>query len=151
MRQTNRLSGSTVRSAALSLLDIWYNCEFIIMRCIVLMLQPRATNSYASQSSSSGCDGGSPIFPKLLGVRTMPSPKWCCQMRFTMTRAVRGFSDAVSHSANPRRRQVVLAPVSGAGNKYSFALATESTPGVIREPLASNTPRCRKYDATGSG
>ena len=53
--------------------------------------------------------------------------------------------------ANPRRRQVVLAPVSGAGNKYSFALATESTPGVIREPLASNTPRCRKYDATGSG
>ena len=51
-----------------------------------------STNSTASQSSSSGCDGGSPILPKLLGVRTMPSPKWCCQRRLTITRAVSGLS-----------------------------------------------------------
>ena len=60
--------------------------------CIAFMLQPRSMNSSASQSSSSGCDGRSPILPKLLGVRTMPSPKWCCQRRLTITRAVSGLS-----------------------------------------------------------
>ena len=58
--------------------------------------QPDSTNSTASQSSSSGCEGRMPVLPKLLGVRTMPSPKWCCQIRFTITRAVKGLSrDAI--------------------------------------------------------
>ena len=38
--------------------------------------QPFFTNSTASQSSSSGCVGCSPIFPKLSSVATMPRPKW---------------------------------------------------------------------------
>ena len=37
--------------------------------------QPRSTNVAASQSSSSGCVGGSPRTPKSLGVRTRPAPK----------------------------------------------------------------------------
>ena len=56
-----------------------------------LMLQPRFMNSTASQSSSCGCVGGSPILPKLSSVATMPRPKWWCQMRLTITRAVSGF------------------------------------------------------------
>ena len=36
-----------------------------------------------------GMVGGSPRVPKSLGVLTRPAPKWCCQMRLTMTRAVR--------------------------------------------------------------
>src|SRR2546427_541858 len=43
-----------------------------------LMLQPRAANSVASQSSSSGCVGASPCRPKSLGVATMPRPKCPC-------------------------------------------------------------------------
>src|SRR5256885_16832070 len=35
----------------------------------------------ASQSSSSGCVGGTPCDPKSSGVRTIPSPKWYCQTR----------------------------------------------------------------------
>ena len=75
MRQKNRFSGSIATFAAMSSLAIWYARDVSISRCIAFRLQPRATNSSASQSSSSGCDGGSPSFPKLLGVRTMPSPK----------------------------------------------------------------------------
>ena len=40
----------------------------MISRCICLMLQPRFMNSTASQSSSSGCVGVSPILPKLSSV-----------------------------------------------------------------------------------
>ena len=43
--------------------------------CIGFMRQPFAVNSLANQSSNSGCVGSSPVFPKLEGVRTMPSPK----------------------------------------------------------------------------
>ena len=75
MRQNSRFSGSIATFAATSPLAIWYASDVIISRCIAFRLQPRSTNSSASQSSSSGCDGGSPILPKLLGVRTMPSPK----------------------------------------------------------------------------
>ena len=48
----------------------------------------------ASQSSSSGCVGGSPCRPKSPGVRTRPWPKWCIQTRLTITRAVSGLSFA---------------------------------------------------------
>ena len=57
-------------------------------------------SSDASQSSSSGCDGGSPRTPKSLGVATIPRPKWCCQRRFTITRAVKGLLAPVSHAAS---------------------------------------------------
>ena len=49
-------------------------------------------NSVASQSSRSGCDGGSPRKPKLSEVVTKPVPKYSCQIRLTVTRAVSGFS-----------------------------------------------------------
>ena len=42
------------------------------------------TSSVASQSSSSGCDGGSPWTPKFSAVFTSPRPKWCCQIRLTL-------------------------------------------------------------------
>ena len=32
------------------------------------------------------------MVPKSSGVATIPSPKWCCQIRLTSTRAVRGLS-----------------------------------------------------------
>ena len=42
---------------------IWYVADSMISRCSAFMLQPRATNSLASQSSSSGCVGASPRTP----------------------------------------------------------------------------------------
>ena len=77
------------------------------------MLQPRFMNSTASQSSSSGCVGCSPILPKLSSVATMPRPKWWCQMRLTMTRAVSGFCAEPSHSASARRRPDVCPSAGG--------------------------------------
>ena len=61
------------------------------------------TNSVASQSSSSGCEGGSPWRPKFSVVFTSPVPKCCCQSRFTATRAVSGLSGETSQRARPRR------------------------------------------------
>ena len=66
---------------------------------------------------------------KLLGVRTRPSPKWCCQSRLTITRAVSGFSGDTSHSAKPRRRQLDLASGGGSGKVHSLVRVTDSTPG----------------------
>ena len=40
--------------------------------------------------------------PKFDGVATIPRPKWCCQIRLTMTRAVSGLS-AVSTIASSSR------------------------------------------------
>src|SRR5436190_21460759 len=88
-------------------------------------LQPLRINSVASQSSSSGCVGGSPRLPKSLGVATMPRPRWCCQSRLTMTRATRPPAPdrvSVSHSASAVRRYEVLLP-DGAGRCH-FALAS---------------------------
>ena len=68
------------------------------------MLQPRFMNSTESQSSNSGCVGGSPILPKLSSVATMPRPKWWNQIRLTITRAVSGLSGDAIHSASANRR-----------------------------------------------
>ena len=91
-----------------------------------------------------------PVLPKLLGVRTMPSPKWCCQMRLTMTRAVRGLLSEAIHSAKCLRRQLVLATGGGAGNCGWALAATARTPGCINDPLLPGSPRWRKYDGSGS-
>src|SRR5579872_7445144 len=79
----------------------------MIRRCICLMLQPWRMNSVDSQSSNSGFDGGSPIFPKLPGVGTIAVPKCHPQMRLTMTREVNGLSGEAIHSPNARRRPLV--------------------------------------------
>ena len=75
----------------------------MILRCMFLTDHPSSTNRAASQSSNSGWVGGVPNLPKLLGVRTMPSPKCFCQMRLTITRAVRGFCGEAIQSASSKR------------------------------------------------
>ena len=70
---------------------------------IVLTLQPFSTNSTASQSSNSGCDGGAPIVPKSSLVSTRPRPYRASQRRLTITRAVSGLSRLTSQRARPRR------------------------------------------------
>src|SRR5262249_40399584 len=77
--------------------------------------QPDSRNSTASQSSSSGCDGGSPLTPKSPLVRTMPVPKTSCQKRLTVTRAVSGCSGRRSHWANPRRVRGRAGGIGGRG------------------------------------
>ena len=57
----------------------------------------------ASQSSSSGCDGGVPRVPKSSLVSTRPRPKNCSHAWLTATRAVSGFSRLTSQRASPRR------------------------------------------------
>src|SRR5262249_17179490 len=70
---------------------------------IFLVSQPTRMYSVASQSSSSGCDGGSPCMPNSSLVSTMPVPKSSSHSRFTATRAVNGWSGLTSHFANVRR------------------------------------------------
>ena len=61
-------------------------------------------NSQASQSIRSWWTVPLPLEPKSLGVDTRPLPKWYCQMRLTITRAVRGFSRLAIHLASSCRR-----------------------------------------------
>ena len=74
------------------------------------MLQPLRTNSVASQSSSSGWEGGVPERPKFDGLLTMPRPKCRSQMWFTITRAVSGWFGCVNQRAKARRRPLESAP-----------------------------------------
>ena len=57
----------------------------------------------ASQSSSSGWLGRSPWVPKSSLVSTSPCPKYCSQMRFTVTRGVNGLFSSTSQRASPSR------------------------------------------------
>ena len=115
-----------------------------IRRCSALRLQPCSTNQRASQSSSSGWVGGSPIVPKSLGVRTRPTPKWYCQTRLTITRAVSGLSRSVNHRASVSRRREVLASPGGAGNFGCDATVTAGTPGPTSGPGLAAWPRSNK-------
>ncbi len=110
------------------------------------MLQPRFMNSTASQSSSSGCVGLSPILPKLSSVATMPWPKWWLQMRLTITRAVSGFSGEPSHSASARLRPEVRPFAGGSSTVGLPYVITLTKPGFINEPRLSASPRIRKYE-----
>ena len=66
------------------------------------------------------------MLPKSLGVSTRPWPKWYCQMRLTITRAVSGLSGSVIHSASASRRCC-----SGASAGSSSRAPTQpSAPGV---------------------
>ena len=79
-----------------------------ISRCSCLRLQPRSMNSTASQSSSSGCDGGSLCMPEVFARRDQAVPKYACQTRLTSDRAVVGELRSTSQRANVSR--VVGAP-----------------------------------------
>ena len=88
-------------------------------------------NSDASQSSSSGCDGGVPCVPKSFSVSTRPRPKYACQKRFIVTRAVSGFFGSTIHLARSRRFGLLRAGSGG---------STAGVPGVTTAPLRVKSP-----------
>ena len=83
-------------------------------------------NSTASQSSSSGCDGGSHWMPRSSLVATMPVPKYACQTRLTSDRAVVGDSRSTSQFANVSRSRL------GAGGKRVQERGTPGVDGLAR-------------------
>src|SRR5438093_11147146 len=97
--------------------------------CIGLNFHPRLTDSDASQSSNSGCVGGTPNLPKSFALATMPRPKWCCQIRLTITRAVTGLSFDAIQFARTERRPLLRAPAGGSGILGSGAPRTCGKPG----------------------
>ena len=101
-----------------------------------LRVQLCSTNSIASQSSNSGCVGRSPRKPKSLAVATMPLPKWCCQSRLTITRAVSGLSFDAIQFASASRRPVLL----GTG---SIVASAALPPGetIVGKPGKTSSPR----------
>ena len=76
-------------------------------------VHPPRTNSVDNQSNKSGWVGLDPVLPKLAGVFTSPVPKWYCQMRLIITRAVSGWLGWVSHLASARRRPLVSVVQTG--------------------------------------
>ena len=108
MRNRGPRDNKPIVRIALQFVLIWladcrYAAEVTISRKNLFTSQPESRNSTASQSSSSGCDGGSPCDPKSSAVFTMPVPNTCCQNRFTVTRAIRGLEGSTIHSAKPSR------------------------------------------------
>jgi hypothetical protein len=65
-------------------------------------------------------------------MRTMPTPKMVSHMRFTVTRAVRGFSRLTSQRAKARRS---AAASLGSGGK------AEGVPGLTSSPRFCQLPR----------
>ena len=63
-RASKRLYGSRASSSGVGRDDCRYMAESTISRCRCLRLQPFSMNSTASQSSSSGCEGGSHCRPR---------------------------------------------------------------------------------------
>src|ERR1700726_1737168 len=74
-------------------------------------------------------------------------------MRFTITRAVKGFWSLAIQLASASRRPVVFASATGLGASISApgGFKTVTAPGAIGEPLLSTLPRCKKYEAGASG
>ena len=115
---------------------------------------PPAISSPANQSSSSGCVGRSPWAPKSFGVRTNPSPKWCCHSRLTITRASSRPappSTSVIHSANAVRWNVVAVPAGRRTFTASSFDSTDRKPSVTSGPCRAASPRKSRYDFSGSG
>ena len=99
---------------------------------MALTSQPLRTNSVASQSRSCGWVGGSPWVPKSSSVVTMPLPKSLAQRRFTVTRAVSGFSSEVIQRAKPSR--LAGAPCGKGWNAVGTAAVTRR-PRFLKFPL----------------
>src|ERR1044072_8141151 len=108
--------------------------------CIALTFQPVRVNSVASQSSSSGCDGASPWDPKSSDVLTIPTPKYCCQNRFTVTRDNSGFAGSTSQFARPRRLD---------GYVVLVVIRADGIFGVTTSPGLSYCPRISKCVSRG--
>ena len=109
IRDSSWLSGSFAAASGLDLRRLLVRLRQSASACAsASAASRRRPTRVASQSSNSGCVGRSPRRPKSLGVATMPWPKWCCQSRFTITRAVSGLSGCATHFASASRRPVLL-------------------------------------------
>src|SRR5262249_5516998 len=124
----------------LAFADCRYVADVTISRCNCFMLQPRSMNSTASQSSSSGCEGGSLCVPRSSLVTTSPVPKYACQARLTSARAVVGDFSSTSHFANVNR-------VGGASG--GSGCSTSGTPGVTDLSGLRKSPRLRMCVSRG--
>src|SRR5262249_58342634 len=88
---------------------------------------------------------------KSLEARPRPRPKWNCQMRLTITRAVGGLSLAASHSASTRRRPEVCAWGRGSGSTGVALVSTDGKPGSTFAPLLCGLPRRKTKVSSGHG
>ena len=70
------------------------------------------------------CVGFLPVAPKLFGLPEIAVPKCHCQMRFTITRAVSGFSGLVNHFASTVRRPLFPAIDAGTASAASLRMAS---------------------------
>jgi hypothetical protein len=130
----------------------------MISRCIALIDPPRPRKAAASQSSSSGCVGFRPVAPKLFGLPAIPRPKCHCQIRLTITRAVRGFLGPAIQAASALRRPSTAPGIvfHGVFPAASFdpgrALRTPGVTGMVGEngsppariALTSSSPRAMR-------
>ena len=92
-------------------------------------------NSTASQSSSSGCDGGSLCVPKSSLVATRPVPKYACQTRLTIARAVVG-DFAVDQPLRERQAGSAARPAA-AGAGTPARPASPASAGLRKSPRFS--------------
>src|SRR5258708_20804705 len=104
-------------------------------------------NFDVSQSSRSGCDGVSPCVPKSLGVRTIACPKCQPQTRLTRTRAVNGFSAAVSQRANVVRR--LVGGTAEKSDELPELTNTARNPGSTTSRGLLHSPRCNRLTSNG--
>ena len=84
--------------------DMRYADDSMMSLCSCLTDQPSPDELPGKVVQQLAFVGGKPVFPKSSGVGTIPLPKWYCQTRLTITRAVSGWSGLVIHSASARRR-----------------------------------------------
>jgi hypothetical protein len=148
IRQSSRFSGSLAAYSGFDCLLMRHVLLVRIRRCSFFSDHPAScVNQCASQSSSSGCVGGSPIRPKSLGVRTRPWPKCCCQTRLTITRAVSGFAGLAIHCASPSLRREVRS--SGGGNSGCRRDSTAGTAGETSAPRCVGEPRSSTWVSGG--
>ncbi len=148
-RPSRTLPGSRPASSARGRDDCRYVAEVTIVRIKTLRLQPEAMNSVASQSSNSGCDGGSPWSPKFSVVATSPRPKRDCHSALTATLAVSGFAGSISHRPRSYRSGSPRRPRSG-GKKAGVPGRT-SSPGERKSPRNwTKLLRGRGFSATVS-
>ena len=88
--------------------DCRYVALVTISRCSCFRLQPLSMNSTASQSSNSGCDGGSLCVPRSSGVLTKPG----AEIRLP---------DAVDHRSGRGRRMAIDQPAGAASGGWRCA------------------------------
>ena len=139
-RESSRSCGSFSSFSGVTVAACRYAAEVTISVKNFFTSQPDSRNSTASQSSNSGFTGRSPCAPKSSAVFTSPVPKSSCQKRFTVTRAISGFSGAMSQRARPRR--FFGASAGSAGSALNPA-------GVTSSPSLSYAPRIKMFAIAG--